>query len=62
MNDYYINDKVYRIVTWNEYPRQVKEFCIIVSNYDEGEWEDVIGFDTLKEAQKFLKNKEEKDE
>ena len=57
MKDQYIGMYLYRIVTWEEYPRQEKEFTIIRAPYDFGDFEDVIGFDTLEEAQEYLRKK-----
>ena len=52
--DYYVGKIVYRIVTWEDYPNQDQEFMIIKSNYDEGDWEEVAGYDTIEEVETHI--------
>lgn len=57
MLDQFIGMYLYRIVNWDDYPRQEKEFNIIKIPYDfsnTDDWEEVAGFDTLKEAIDFI--------
>ena len=55
MRDYYVGMYLYRITTWEDSPRQEREFTVIKAPYDFGDFEDVIGFDTLEEAIKYIK-------
>jgi hypothetical protein len=52
-----IGEYIYRIVTWEDFPRQAQEFMVIKSlvDYEKFDsWYDVKGFDKLKDAIKFI--------
>jgi len=55
--DRHIGMYLYRIVTWEDYPRQEKEFTII-KRYDDidcySDFEDVKGFNKLEDAINFI--------
>ena len=55
MKDTYIGTKVYRIVTWEDHPRQPFPYCIIRSNHDGGDWLFVTGFDDYDEAVDYVR-------
>ena len=57
MEDIYIGKKVYRIVGWDDYPRQPMPYHVISSNYDGGDWKDEKGFETEEAAIDFIELK-----
>jgi len=54
--DYEIGEYLYRIKTWGDCQRQDREFTIVKAPYDVGDFKVIAEFDTLEEAQNFIKN------